>query len=53
MRCKFCGYPRLSVIKVWEDENKKTWVKYGCFMCGKKFNVPREEKAPLSKYARR
>lgn len=52
MRCKFCGYPRLSIVKVWDDEEKRSWVRYGCLQCGRKFDVRREERG-LSKYARR
>jgi len=48
MRCKFCGYPRLSKIKIWEDKKTKaTFARFGCFSCGRKFDV--ELKGDISK----
>lgn len=48
MNCKFCGYPRLSKIKIWEDEEAEaTHIRLGCLSCGRKFEV--ELKGEVSK----
>ena len=60
MRCRYCSYGKLSVIKVWEDKEGITWRRFGCLACGRKFDVPGggRKLAPrpaskLSRYAKR
>ena len=48
MQCRFCGYPKLSRIKIWEDKKTKTTrLRLGCLSCGRKFEV--ELKGEVSK----
>jgi transposase-like protein len=60
MNCPYCGYPKLSKIKVWEDKDEVTWRRYGCLSCGRKFNSSGKKRisargpaSKLSKYATR
>lgn len=59
MRCQYCGYPRVSVIKVWADKEAIPHRRVGCLACGRKFDMAEGEKparspaSRVSKYAKR
>jgi transcriptional regulator NrdR family protein len=59
MRCQYCGYPRVSVIKVWADNEGIAHRRVSCLGCGRKFDIAEREKSArspasrVSKYAKR
>lgn len=59
MRCQYCGYPGVSVIKVWADKGGIAHRRFGCLACGRKFDLAEREKlargpaSRVSKHARR
>jgi transcriptional regulator NrdR family protein len=59
MHCQYCGYPKVSVIKVWADKEGTTHRRFGCLACGRKFDLAESEKpargpaSRLSKHAKR
>ncbi len=59
MRCQYCGYPRVSVIKVWADNEGIPHRRVSCLGCGRKFDIAEREKparspaSRVSKYAKR
>lgn len=59
MRCQYCGYPRVSVIKVWADKEGIAHRRVSCLACGRKFDIAEREKpargpaSRVSQYAKR
>ena len=59
MRCQYCGYPEVSVIKVWADKEGIAHCRVSCLACGRKFDIAEGEKparsaaSRVSKYAKR